>query len=253
MFLVICIHFILGEIKLGSIKGNKYKPFFQHLSDESQKLLLLYGNEITVPKKKILFFEGEESNDIYLIRSGQIRLSKMTIDNRQFYLHIKQKDDIVGEFSLFNELKSNMTAETITDATLVRFNKQELEALFSQNGEIAIAFIKIFARNTQSTQAKFSDLLLYGKTGAMYSTLIRFANSYGIKTTDGIKINMKLTNKDIAHFIGTSRETVNRMLNDLRRDEIIDLKGGIITIKDMEYLKGHLHCGKCPIAICTIA
>lgn len=238
------------------MEGNivqEYVPFFQHLTKESQNLLLNYGNEINVPKNTILFREGETWTNIFLIRSGQVRLSKLTLDNKQFYLHLKQKDDLVGEFCLFNEMKANLTAETITDSTLIRFEKQELESLFSYHSELASAYIKVATRNTLSTQAKFSDLLLYGKTGALYSILIRFANSYGVKTAEGIKINLKLTNKDVAHFIGTSRETVNRMLNELRRNNIIDFKKGMITIKDIQYLKNHLHCNKCSISICTIA
>ncbi|UTW69070.1 hypothetical protein KHA80_18175 [Anaerobacillus sp. HL2] len=51
--------------------------------------------------------------------------------------------------------------EAVEDCLIVKFKKSL--ALFLQNGDIAVAFIKLFARNTQSTQAKFSDLLLHGK------------------------------------------------------------------------------------------
>ncbi|WP_235848985.1 MULTISPECIES: Crp/Fnr family transcriptional regulator [Bacillaceae] len=227
--------------------------FFKQLSKDNQKSLLLHGTEIQVRAGHTLFYEGEEAKYIYLIRRGQVRLSKMTMDDKKFFLHLKQDDDIVGEFSLFNDMNVSMTADIIVDSTLVRFDIKELEALFTQNGEIAVAFIKLFARNTQATQAKFSDLLLYGKTGAFYSILIRFANSYGVNRKEGILIDMKLTNQDLAHFIGTSRETVNRMLNDLKREQIVKVQRGHIIIMDIQYLKRHLHCGKCPLEICTIS
>ncbi|MDQ0255411.1 CRP/FNR family transcriptional regulator [Evansella vedderi] len=232
---------------------KKNTPFFQQLSPENQHILLLHGTEITVREGQVLFYEGEEAKYIYLIREGQIRLSKMTIDHKKFFLHLKQTDDIVGEFSLFNEMKASMTAEVTSSSNLIRFDRKNLEALFTQNGEIAVAFIKLFARNTQATQAKFSDLLLYGKTGAFYSILIRFANSYGIPHPNGILIDLKLTNKELANYIGTSRETVNRMMNDLKREDVLKVQSGNIIIKNMEYLKGHLHCGKCPLQICTIS
>ncbi|WP_416151261.1 Crp/Fnr family transcriptional regulator [Salipaludibacillus sp. HK11] len=227
--------------------------FFKQLSKENQNQLLLHGEEISAPIGKILFYEGESVNYIYLLKQGQVRLSKMTMDKKKFVLHIKRENDIVGEFSLFNDMRASMTAEVMNSATLIRFKCDLLEGLFSQNGEIATAFIKLFARNTQSTQAKFSDLLLYGKTGAFYSILIRFAHSYGIAHPDGIMIDIKLTNQEIAYFIGTSRETVNRMFNDLKKDKIIDLVDGHIVIKQIEQLKKHLHCEKCPLEICTIS
>lgn len=231
----------------------KYAPFFHQLSRENQHILLIHGTEMTARAGQTLFYEGEEAKYIYLIQKGIVRLSKMTIENKKFFLHQKQEGDIAGEFSLFNDMSCSMTAEVVSDAVLVKFERKSLEALFSQNGEIATAFIKLFARNTQLTQAKFSDLLLYGKTGALYSILIRFANSYGEERQTGILINWKLTNQDLAHFTGTSRETVNRMLNDLKRSNIISVKKGCILIKDIDFLREHLHCERCPLERCTIS
>lgn len=222
------------------------------LSKENKDILLQHGTEMFVKKGTILFHEGEEARKLYLIRSGRIRLSKMTIDHKKFFLHLKQANDIIGEFSLFNEMTVSMTAEVVEDSTIVKFKRESLEALFLQNGEIAVAFIKLFARNTQSTQAKFSDLLLHGKVGALYSILIRFSNSYGVKYHNDILIPMKLTNQEIANFIGTSRETANRMLQDLKKDKIIAFLNGNILIKNIDFLKNHLRCGRCPVEICTI-
>jgi CRP/FNR family cyclic AMP-dependent transcriptional regulator len=230
----------------------KITPFFKQLSKKSQDILLQNGVETTVREGTILFYEGDNAKSIYLIRSGKVRLSKMTIDHKKFFLHLKKDNDIIGEFSLFNDMSVSMTAEVVENSTLIKFNQDHLEALFLQYGEIAVAFIKLFARNTQSTQAKFSDLLLYGKVGALYSILIRFSNSYGIKYDNDILISVKLTNQDIANYIGTTRETANRMLQDLKRAKIIAFIDGNILIKNIDYLKNHLGCGKCPIEICTM-
>ena len=63
----------------------------------------------------------------------------------------------------------------------------------------------------QKTQSKFRDLILHGKKGALYSTLIRMTNSYGVHQGDGILIDLSLTNQELANFCGMSREVVNRM------------------------------------------
>ncbi|QOY34163.1 Crp/Fnr family transcriptional regulator [Anaerobacillus isosaccharinicus] len=233
-------------------KTVEITPFFKQLSKENQDILLQNGVETFVREGTTLFYEGDEAKSIYLIKSGKVRLSKMTIDHKRFFLHLKQEHEIVGEFSLFNDMSVSMTAEVIEDSKLIKFNRDHLEALFLQNGEIAVSFIKLFARNTQSTQAKFSDLLLYGKVGALYSILIRFSNSYGVNYHNDILLTVKLTNQDIANYIGTSRETTNRMLQDLKKDKIIAFLNGNILIKNIDYLKNHLRCGKCPVEICTI-
>jgi CRP/FNR family transcriptional regulator, cyclic AMP receptor protein len=233
-------------------KELEMKRFFNELSKENQELLLSIGLEITAKSGAFLFHEGDFPENVFLIREGRVRLSKMTADGKEFSVHLKQKDELVGEVGLFNEMSISVTAEVIEDSTLIKFERPALEAIFRENGEIAVAFMKWFARHTQSTQAKFRDLILCGKTGAFYSTLIRFSNSYGVKSDNGILINVQLTNQDIANYIGTTRESINRMLNDLKKDKIITMEKGFITIKDIKFLKDYLHCGDCPVEICTI-
>ncbi|UJW58395.1 Crp/Fnr family transcriptional regulator [Bacillus sp. A116_S68] len=228
-------------------------PFFQELSSENKQHLFLHGEEITFPSGHILFYEGEAVNYIYLILKGHVKMSKMTMDHKKFIIHLKGDYDVVGEFSLFNEMRASMTAEVTTSSRILRLEREILEGVFAQNGAIATAFIKLFARNTQSTQAKFSDLLLYGKHGAFYSVLVRLAHSYGVEHAEGIKIDIKLTNQELAHFIGSTRETVNRLFNELRKANIVSIERGHLIIKEIEMLKKHLQCDKCPVEICTLS
>lgn len=105
---------------------------------------------------------------------------------------------------------------------------------------------------SRKTQTKFRDLVLYGKKGALYSTLIRLCNSYGITAGNGIVIDLPLTNQELANFCGTSREVVNRLLSDLKKHEIISIAKGTITVHDVEYLKQEVDCEDCPVEICKI-
>ncbi|WP_280637267.1 helix-turn-helix domain-containing protein [Alkalihalobacillus sp. BA299] len=61
------------------------------------------------------------------------------------------------------------------------------------------------------------------------------SNSYGEKHEKGILINLHLTNKDIARFMSTSRESVNRMVNELKKKNIIEIENGLIIIQNRDY------------------
>lgn len=76
--------------------------------------------------------------------------------------------------------------------------------------------MKWISEHLRRMQTKFRDLVLHGKKGALYSTLIRMTNSYGVLKENGILIDLPLTNQELANFCATSRESVNRMLNELK-------------------------------------
>lgn len=231
---------------------NEKKEFFEELSEESQQLLLSVGKKVSVKKGIYLFHEGDISNYIYLVISGKVRLNKATPDGRELTMHFKRENELVGEMGLFNDMSISVGAEVVEDSILIKFKKTELENVYLKNGEIAVTFMKWFTKNTQVMQTKFRDLIMYDKKGACYSTLIRFSNSYGVKTNEGILINTQLTNQEIANYIGTTRESVNRMLNKLKKENIINIEKKYISIKNIEYLKRHIQCDECPIEICTV-
>ncbi|RKL67856.1 Crp/Fnr family transcriptional regulator [Salipaludibacillus neizhouensis] len=233
-------------------KELKLKRFFDQLSEENKELLLQKGTKKKISANTILFSEGDQPDYIYLVQSGMVRLSKMTIDGKEFSLHLKQSGELVGEVGLFNMMAISVTATVEKDAELVRFDRVTLEKLFEENGQIAVAFMKWFATHTQSTQSKFRDLILCGKKGGLYSTLIRFTNSYGEEHSQGILIKVQLTNQDIAQYIGTTREGVNRLMNELKKENIICYDGTYIIIRDIKFLKDFLQCGDCPVEVCTI-
>ena len=100
--------------------------------------------------------------------------------------------------------------------------------------------MKIYTLHMRRQQAKYRDLLLYGKKGAFYSTLLRLANSYGVKREDGIFIDIALTNQELAEFAATSRESLNRMLSELRKLGYVAYDKHHLVICDFDALIGLL-------------
>jgi CRP/FNR family cyclic AMP-dependent transcriptional regulator len=102
------------------------------------------------------------------------------------------------------------------------------------------------------TQTKFRDLMMFGKAGALCSVMIRLVNTYGVEEENGIRIDKKLTNSDLAEMIGATRESVNRMLGDMKKHHAIDFADGYWIVRDLDYLKDICHCENCSIDICRM-
>src|SRR5690606_22765994 len=102
--------------------------------------------------------------------------------------------------------------------------------------------MKQMSIDQQKSQSKFRDLILHGKKGALYSTLIRMTNSYGIQQSDGILIDIAFTNQELANFCGMSREVVNRLLSSLNKDDNISILVEKIIIHDLQVLNDEINC-----------
>jgi CRP-like cAMP-binding protein len=216
--------------------------------------LLSLGDVVkTVRKGDYLFYEGMDAEELYIIRSGLIQISKITVDGKELCLRVCQKNDLVGELSLFtNHSQYMLNAKALMDSEVVVISKTRLEEALYQNPTLNYEFMKWMSEQFRRTFTKFRDLLLYGKKGALYSTLIRLSNSYGIQTDEGIFINLSLTNQQLANFCGSTRESINRMLSELKSKKIISFSDGKMVIHDIDYLKKEINCENCPANICRI-
>ncbi|MGE7764100.1 Crp/Fnr family transcriptional regulator [Peribacillus sp. NPDC096540] len=206
-----------------------------------------------IEKGCFLFQENTLTSDLYYILKGKVEVSKVVPDGRELTMRICSENDLVGETVLFSQNpKYMMNAKMLEDGAVAVISKELLEEKIASDSHLAVEMMTWLSAQNRKNQAKFRDMLLHGKKGAFYSTLIRLSNSYGTEVEGGIAINLPFTNQELANFCGTSREVVNRMLSQLRKNNVISIKKGRIKILNLEYLKQEIDCENCPIEICTI-
>lgn len=223
------------------------------LSKELKQFLYTFDKKVNIKKGTYLFHEGETANEIYVIVNGKVQMSKITPDGQELTMRLCSEDDIVGELTLFTDgAQYLLNAKVMEDGTALVIPKDELEIGVSNDSKLAIELMKWMSIHFRKTQTKFRDLVLKGKKGGLYSTLIRMTNSYGVMKPNGILIDTPLTNQDLANYCGTSREVVNRMLSELKKNDILSIEKGKITIHDLNFLKLEIDCENCPVELCSI-
>lgn len=232
------------------------RRFEENLSPELQNLLDSISTMKKIDKGSYLFQEGTEAQHIYIIKSGLVQISKLTADGKELILRICRDRDFIGELTLFTDNPKYLLSAKVLEAAevfVINIDQLEKKLILNQNSELTFEFMKWMSNHMRKFQSKIRDLLLNGKKGALYSTLIRLSNSYGIQQESGVLINLSLTNRELAKFCDSSRESVNRMLVELRKLNVISInKSSKILIKDIAYLRKEIGCENCPIEICNI-
>ncbi|PEI91580.1 Crp/Fnr family transcriptional regulator [Bacillus pseudomycoides] len=223
------------------------------LSEDLKELLASVEYKMQINKGSYIFQEGVEAKELYIVRSGKVQISKVSADGQELTLRICSKHDIIGELTLFTDnAKYLLNSKCLEDVEVGVIKRDALEKALLEKPALAFEFMKWISEHLRRMQTKFRDLVLHGKKGALYSTLIRMTNSYGILKENGILIDLPLTNQELANFCATSRESVNRMLNDLKKQGIISIHKGKITIHNLQFLKCEIACEDCPTSICSI-
>ena len=229
-------------VLMGNIQDKMYTFFKKH------------GEMIKVEKDSKIFLEGKRAEEIFYIESGSIQISQETESGKELTMRICGSASIIGESSLFCHLTYNaMTAKVLEPSTLLVLSRRAMEQLLTEQPMMMVEYLKWLQIENFKHQSRLRDLVVNGKKGALFSTLIRLTNTFGKPLNDGaIVINYPFTNFDIANLCGTSREMINRMLNDLKKQHILSFDKGYITIHDLKFLKDEIACENCPLQICRI-
>ncbi|MEG0471740.1 MAG: Crp/Fnr family transcriptional regulator [Solibacillus sp.] len=207
-----------------------------------------------VDKGTHIFQEGELANHIFLIQSGSIQISKETESGKELTIRICGLNSLIGESLIFCDDQFHSTsAKTLESSELFSIHNIQFETILNEHPTMLIEYLKWIQTENIKNQSRLRDLVLHGKKGALYSTLIRLANTYGdFRNDNEVHINLALTNTELANLCATSREMVNRMLTDLRKSKKITMEKSYITILDLNYLKEEIDCENCPLIICRI-
>lgn len=225
-----------------------------NMQDKIHALFKIHGDFIKVEKDSKIFLEGKRAEEIFYIESGAIQISQETESGKELTMRICGPASIIGESSLFCHLTYNSTtAKVLVPSTLLVLSRRSLEQLLIEQPMMMVEYLKWLQIENFKHQSRLRDLVVNGKKGALFSTLIRLTNTYGKPLDDGaIVIDFPFTNFEIANLCGTSREMINRMLNDLKKHHILSFDKGYITIHDIKFLKDEITCENCPLQVCRI-
>ncbi len=180
---------------------------------------------------KVLFREGEAGAEMFVIQSGVVQITKRVGDEER-PIATFGRGEFLGEMAILNDKPRTATAVVIEHARCLVIDAKTLEAMITQNPEIALRLIKKLARRLDSADELIKILLNPDPKARVMLGLKRHAESFGEETETGIKI--LVTPADLAAEIAIHEDDVHEVLARLKRLKIVtDGDGGCIYVSDV--------------------
>lgn len=194
-----------------------------------------------VPRGHVLFTTGEESRGLYIIQTGRVRIYRTDPEGREQVLHIEGPGRTVAELPIFDGGPYPASAVTIEDSRLVLLPRAAFEHLYRTHPDIAHAVIRALGRRLRHLVHLTETLAFRDVAARLAMLLVGYAERAGEATDDGIEIVLDRTQEEIAHEIGTARESVSRAMKQLRRKRLIEpLEQNRLRIPDLARLRALL-------------
>ncbi|WP_159888281.1 Crp/Fnr family transcriptional regulator [Paenibacillus puerhi] len=215
----------------------QHVPLFQDLTEAELEAIAPLFVERKYKKGTILFFEGDTGDEFFLIQSGVVKVYR--IDNaKEIILSLFHEGDFFGEMALIQKgLQRSATAETLDNCSIFTLVRSEFQAFMERSPKICLRLMETTMERLRKANEQIYDLTFLDVRSRIIKTIFRLSEEYGQSKSTGTLINMKLTHQQLANLVGTVRESVTKVLQELQEDNIITINKKFISVKDAEALK----------------
>ena len=209
----------------------KSLPLFSKLNDKEIMEISKFAYEKKIQKGSILFSHGEKGSSLYLILKGRVKIVLIDDSGKELVLAILKKGDFLGEMSIIEDEVRSATAIALEPTVLLTIEKENFLNFLMKNPKAMLGVLKELSKRLRIADEKIGELAFQNVYERVINYLNTLAKTKGVKEKEGIFINDLPTKKEIADFIGSTRETVSRVLNDLQRKGFISLYRKSVIIK----------------------
>jgi CRP-like cAMP-binding protein len=209
----------------------KSLPLFSKLNDKEIMEISKFAYEKKIQKGSILFSHGEKGSSLYLILKGRVKIVLIDDSGKELVLAILKKGDFLGEMSIIEDEVRSATAIALEPTVLLTIEKENFLNFLMKNPKAMLGVLKELSKRLRIADEKIGELAFQNVYERVINYLNALAKTKGVKEKEGIFINDLPTKKEIADFIGSTRETVSRVLNDLQRKGFISLYRKSVIIK----------------------
>jgi CRP/FNR family cyclic AMP-dependent transcriptional regulator len=214
--------------------------FFCNLPESDLKIFESLKITNAYPKGSTLFMEGQPSNGVYMLCQGKVKLSTCSKDGKIIILHIAEAGEILGLSPTVSDSVHVATAEVIEDCQVNFLRNEDFVEFLKTNSEACMSAVKQLSNNYQTAYLQICSL---GLSSSVSDKLAKLFLGWCKTAGDGsntVHLKVSYTHEEIAEMIGTSRETVTRLLKEFKERNLVTRKGADLIIHDREGLESSI-------------
>jgi CRP/FNR family transcriptional regulator len=214
-------------------------PLFSELSKDELSGIAEVAIPRSYPKGVRVFHEGDRSDACYIVRSGDLRVTREHPDGRAIALATLGPGDIFGELAMLDGEARSASVESLSECDLLALPAGDVRRLLAATPETTVKLVVALVRRLREANERISRQSFQtvpSRVAGVLSQLI--AEEAPLEVREGVTIQM--TQADLAQLAGTSRESVSRFLATLERAGVVRVGRGRVTVLEPRRLRAYI-------------
>jgi CRP-like cAMP-binding protein len=209
---------------------------FEDLGAAALRELAALARRRKYPAGALICIEGESDGTLFIIATGRVRISAGSIGGDERHLNELGAGDLIGEIALLDGGTRSASAVAVDESEIYRIDRATFVTFLDRTPELARGLIKLLCRRVRWMTGLLEASAFLGLPARLARWLIMLAAQQGVAHPRGIEI--RVSQQDLAQFLGVSRQSVNEVLQSWRGEGLVDLGRGRIVVLDDVRLRG---------------
>jgi CRP-like cAMP-binding protein len=193
----------------------------QNLTAEARTAVIAAAHPRRVAVGDHFFHQGEESHTLYLLVSGQTKLTQVTAAGAQVIVDYFGRGDGLGVIVALARTPYPLTAEAMEECLALAWSREDMERLMRQYPQLALNGMNMIGGRFVQMQERFQEMATQRVEQRVARTLLRLVRQFGRRVEGGVLIDIPLSRQDLAEMAGTNLYSVSRMMSQWERDGIL--------------------------------
>ena len=202
---------------------------FKDLTVEELDAIVATASTRELRRGDVLFAEGDESNEVFVVDDGRIAMTQRSIDGRESVIALMERGDLFGEMPLFDGLGRSTEARALEPSTVTIIGYEPVRSLYESRPQLLWSVVAMLSNRLRSTDAALADSVFLDVTGRTAKRLLELAG-------DEDDFVLPVTQEELAGMVGASRERVNKAIASFVKLGWLDQHDRRYQITDREQL-----------------
>ncbi|MBI2891244.1 MAG: Crp/Fnr family transcriptional regulator [Nitrospirae bacterium] len=212
-------------------------PLFANLGADHLGLIVPSIKEQPYTKGRIIVHQDERGTVFFIMEKGLAKVTMAGRDGREITLSYVKPGEFFGEMSLLDGKPRSATVVAVEDSIVLVLTREDFLNQIRLNPEIGIRMLEVFSERIRYADEKIGLLTLTDVQSKLVHYFIHLAGRMGVPTVNGTLIENRPTHDVMAAELGTTRETITRIIGDLRRNGYIKITRKTLLVSNRLFIK----------------
>lgn len=209
-------------------------PIFNHLTVEQMDEIMEVVHTVSYKKGEFIYRAGETSDALYIVNRGRVKMYRLAESGKEQLLRLLSPGEFTGELALFKKSVQEAYAEALVDSEICQIKGDDLQDLLLRYPTISLKILTEFARRLEASEKQATS---FATEKVDTRIAVFLAECVRNDEVNEALIDLPMSRKDLASYLGTTPETMSRKLTEFESLGLITQKGPrSIQLHDIDQL-----------------